>query len=143
MRTVFAFPTAPRHAIIELLDQMMPPRWQGRWTDGNLFVGLEDERDDGLFGEGDGWEPEEVRLVDEALGRHPTWAVVADVSGRIDGTDEVRAFLAQVIEDGGVALDDYSNHCWTLREIQDDVRIGGLGFFDFRASYEASRPRRQ
>jgi hypothetical protein len=76
-----------------------------------------------------------VHRVEEALDYHPTWALQVIVSGRIDGTDEIRAFAARVLGNGGVAVDDYSDHCWTLQEIESDLKVDGLGFFDFRGHY--------
>jgi hypothetical protein len=36
----------------------------------------------------------------------------------------------------GVALDDYSEHCWTATEIAQDLQHDGLRFFDYRTSFE-------
>ncbi|MEZ0112984.1 hypothetical protein ABH920_007009 [Catenulispora sp. EB89] len=132
MRTVFAFPTSSLAVTTELLDRMMPGR-NGQWTDGNLFVSLADEQEGYLFSD---WEPDDIRRIESVLGYRPTWAVQADVSGRVDGTPEIRDFLGRVLEDGGVAVDDYSDHCWTLQEIESGFTIEGLGFFDFRGHYE-------
>lgn len=132
MRTVFAFPTSSLAVTTELLDRTMPGRSRP-WTDGNLFVGAAEEHEGRLFGD---WEPDDVRCVETALGYHPTWALQVDVSGRIDGTVEVRDLLRRVLEDGGVAVDDYSDHSWTLQEIESGFTVEGLGFFDFRGHYE-------
>jgi len=37
---------------------------------------------------------------------------------------------------GGVAVDDYSDHCWTLHEIESALQVDGLGFFDFRTYHD-------
>lgn len=132
MRTVFAFPLTTLVATTSLLDELMP-HGHGYWTDEELFIGLVSEHAGDLFGD---WEPEDIHRVETALGYHPTWALQVDVSGRIDGTAEVRSLLSRLLEHGGVAVDDYSDHCWTLRELENGVRIEGLAFFDFRGHYE-------
>jgi hypothetical protein len=52
------------------------------------------------------------------------------------GAAPFREFLAHVLRDGGVAVDDYSDHCWTLQEIGSGEKFDGLGFFDFRTHYK-------
>lgn len=42
-----------------------------------------DEQTGYLFSDGD---PEDVAVLEAAVGHHPTWAVQIDISGRIDGT---------------------------------------------------------
>jgi hypothetical protein len=39
----------------------------------------------------------------------------------------------------GVAVDDYSDHCWTATEIAEDRRVGGQKSFDYRTSFECRR----
>ncbi len=57
--------------------------------------------------------------------------VMADVSGRVPGDDEVREFAAFLLSEfRGVAWDDYSCHCWTLVEIQSGTKADGHRFFD-------------
>jgi hypothetical protein len=46
-----------------------------------------------------------------------------------------------LLEHGGVAMDDYSAHAWTLKEIQSRVLAGGLRFFDYRTYHELQRGR--
>lgn len=130
MRTVFVFPATGREATAALLDRHLP-RSGSTWVMPDaLYVHIDDEPTGLLFGD---WEPEEVAQVDAALGRHPDWALQVDVSGRVDGTAELRHLLALLLEHGGVAADDYSPHAWTLREIEDGTVVDGLCFFDFRA----------
>ncbi|MFI5964745.1 hypothetical protein ACIA8J_21535 [Streptomyces asoensis] len=94
---------------------------------------IDDEETGCLFRD---WEPDEVALLEAALGHRPTWAVQVNISGRIDGTAEVRDLAALLLRRGGVAFDDYSEHAWTLREIESGAEIEGLRFFDFRAYHE-------
>ncbi|WP_194927230.1 hypothetical protein [Catenulispora pinisilvae] len=49
---------------------------------------------------------------------------------------ESKARHRQSLKTGGVAVDDYSDQCWTLQEIESDLKVDGLGFFDFRGHYE-------
>jgi hypothetical protein len=65
--------------------------------------------------------------------------VQIDVSGRIDGTAEVHQLVALLLEHGGVAIDDYSAHPWTLQEIQSGTVIDGLRCFDFRTYHGLHR----
>ncbi|MFJ3086729.1 hypothetical protein [Streptomyces sp. NPDC086838] len=53
------------------------------------------------------WDPEDVAILEAAVGHHPTWAVQIDISGRIDGTADVHRMIALLLEHGGVATDDY------------------------------------
>jgi hypothetical protein len=105
---------------------------QGAW-DRIARCGGDDEQTGCLFSD---WEPEDVAALDAAIGHHPTWAVTIDISGRIDGTPEVHQVTALLLEHGGVAVDDYSAHPWTLQEIESGTVIDGLRFFDFRAYHE-------
>jgi hypothetical protein len=81
------------------------------------------------------WESSATDALTAALGRLPTWCVVADISGRIPADAEVRAFVLPLLAGGGVVQDDYSDHCWTAAEITADARVDGLSFFDHRESY--------
>jgi hypothetical protein len=135
MRSVFVFPSGEMTATTATLDRMFPGQ-NGHWTDGKLFIDLYDEQNETLFTD---WEPDDVRLLEAALGYHPTWELQVDISGGIDGTAEIRELLAHLLREGGVAVDDYSAHCWTLHEIDNELKVGDLGFFDFRTHYEMNR----
>lgn len=82
-----------------------------------------------------------MAVLESVVGHRPTWAVQVDISGRIDGTAEVHQLVALLLERGGVAIDDYSCHPWTLQEIESGAVIDGLRFFDFRAYHELHRER--
>jgi hypothetical protein len=135
MRTVFIFPSGEMAAATATLDRLFDGQ-AGDWTDGKLYINLENERDGLLFTD---WEPDDVRRLEAALGSRPSWAVQVDISGRIDGTAEIRDLVSCLLQDGGVAVDDYSDHCWTLCEIETDLKVDGLGFFDFRTHYLRTR----
>lgn len=118
------------------LDAFLPLQRSPWVMDGNMYVNVVDERDGLLFID---WEGEHVEMVQEAMGYRPTWAVQVDVSGRVDGTAEVRQLAVHLLAGGGVATDDYSDHCWTRQEIADSVVVEGLRFSDFRAYRELAR----
>ena len=136
MRSVFVFPSCERAETVASLDRHLPQQ-RNPWTlDGNLYIEIDDEHTGYLFSD---WDPDDVAILEAAVGHHPTWAVQIDISGRIDGTAEVHHLIALLLEHGGVATDDYSAHPWTLQEIESDAAIDGLRFFDFRAYHELNR----
>ncbi|KOX37176.1 MULTISPECIES: hypothetical protein [unclassified Streptomyces] len=132
MRSVYVFPAGEPAATTARLDRLMPGE-NGYWSDGKLFVDLMDARKDHVF---TGWTPGAVRMLDSAVGRRPAWALLVGVSGRIDGAAELRALLSHVLEAGGVVVDDHSDHCWTLEDVDAGREVDGLGFFGFRAHRE-------
>ncbi|MGW1930938.1 hypothetical protein [Streptomyces sp. NPDC001919] len=107
MRSVYVFPAGESTATAARLDRLMPGK-NGYWTDGKLYIDLEDEQDVHLFA---GWDPEDVRLLDSALNHRPTWDLLVSVSSYIDGTAEIRYLLLHILKPGGVSIDDYSDHC--------------------------------
>lgn len=133
MRTVFVFPAGERAETVASIDRHLS-RQRG------LNIDIDDEQTGCLFSD---WDPQDVAVLEAALGHHPTWAVQIDISGRIDGTAEVHHVVALLLERGGVAMDDYSAHPWTLREIESGTLIDGLRFFDFRAHHELNRSDRR
>ncbi|MEU6284261.1 hypothetical protein [Streptomyces sp. NPDC047028] len=133
MRTVFVFPTVERAETVASLDRHLPQH-RHPWTlDGNLYIDTDDEQTGRLFSD---WDPEDVAVIEAAIGHRPTWAVRIDISGRIDGTAEVHQMIALLLEQGGVATDDYTSRPWTLHEILSGAAIDGLRFFDFRGHRE-------
>jgi hypothetical protein len=119
---VFAFPdlTADEaETLLEAAGERQDPS-------PDLDLGAEWVVDDCLYArvERDGaqlwadWAPKEVDRLDRQLGRLPTWGLVIDVSGRVDGRAEVTRLLRRLLATGGVALDDYSEHAWSLQEIE-------------------------
>jgi hypothetical protein len=130
MRSVLVFPAGEQAETVALLDRHLPQQ-RDPWTlGGNLYIDIDDEQTADLFVD---WEPDEVAVLKATVGYRPTWAVQIDVSGRIDGTAEVHQMVALLLDRGGVAMDDYSAHPWTLRDIESGAVIDGLRFFDFRA----------
>ncbi|WP_371634644.1 hypothetical protein OHB11_00925 [Streptomyces zaomyceticus] len=136
MRSVFVFPAGERAETVALLDRHLKQQ-RHPWTlESNLWIDIDDEQTGCLFSD---WDPGDVTVLDGAIGHHPMWAVQIDISGRVDGTAEVHQMVALLLERGGVAMDDYSEHPWTLQELQSGAVINGLRFFDFRASRELKR----
>jgi hypothetical protein len=78
-------------------------------------------------------------VLHEPNGHPPTWAVVINVSGKLDGTDELCRLVLALLDPGGVAFDDYSDHAWTATDIESGTRHDGLSFFDFGGSYDRHR----
>jgi hypothetical protein len=136
VRSVFVFPAGERAETAASLDRHLPQQ-RDPWTlDGNVYIEIDDERAGSLFAD---WDPDEVAVLEATLGHRPTWAVQIDISGRIDGTAEVHLMVALLLRHGGVAIDDYSAHPWTLLEIESGTVIDGLCFFDFRTYHELRR----
>jgi hypothetical protein len=136
MRSVFVFPAGEQAQTVASLDRYLPQQ-RDPWTlAGNLYITIDDEQTGDLFSD---WDPDDVAVLEAAIGHLPTWAVQIDISGRIDGTAEVHQLVAMLLEHGGVAMDDYSAHPWTLQEIESQAVIDGLRFFDLRAYHELHR----
>ncbi|MER7443866.1 hypothetical protein [Micromonospora avicenniae] len=135
MRTVFIFPAMEQAAVVALLDRLSPGQRHPWLMDGCLYGNLTSE-DEYLYLD---WEPEAVQGLSRACGRRPSWVLQVDVSGRVDGTVEVRRLTLALLTQGGIAMDDYSDHPWTADEIARDVVVDGLRFFDFRTHHERTR----
>jgi len=120
MRSVYAFPRQTSEEAEAVLDgagerQDLAPDLGVEWVvDGCLYARI--ERDGARLW--DDWAEKEVDRLAVQLGRLPAWGLVIDVSGRVDGRPEVVRLLRSLLEPGGVALDDYSEHAWTLTEIE-------------------------
>ncbi|MFC5185961.1 hypothetical protein [Actinomadura harenae] len=133
MRTAFMFPVGERADTVSLLDRHFPEQRYPWLMDRALYVDIDDERDGHLFSD---WPPEEVTVLDAALGHHPAWAVQIGVPGRVEGTTELHHLAELLLAHGGVAMDNYSDHPWTLEEIRSGAVKDGLHFFDFRTFHE-------
>ena len=87
-------------------------------------------------------EPSDWAALVRALGRSPHSIVGVDVSGRVDGTAELKSLLEALLEEfPGVVQDDYTEHCWTLDEISRGDSFDGHPFFDTVGWYEAGKRR--
>lgn len=85
-------------------------------------------------------EVEEWFAILEHLGGEPTVSVVADVSGRHAGTEEVHAFVLGLLRAfSGVARDEYTFHPWSSSEIETGTEVEGHRFFDYLGWYHAEK----
>lgn len=82
-------------------------------------------------------EPDDWAELVQVLGSEPEVIVVADVSGRHLGDEQVKRFIQIMLtEFEGVARDDYTSHCWTKDEISSGHKVQRHHFFDYRGWYE-------
>ena len=82
-------------------------------------------------------EPEDLQMLRDVLGQLPEVTVCGEVSGRAAGDSEVAQFVGFLLgEFRGVARDDYTNHCWTLAELQSGAKAHGHTFFDYNGWYK-------
>jgi hypothetical protein len=128
MRSVFVFPSLDLAGTVAVLDALSPGQNASWLVDDVLYAWLESE-DGNLYQD---WERDAVEYLTATIGHRPSWAVEIEVSGRADGTEELRRLVLMLLDAGGVAMDDYSDHTWTASDIQSDARYDGLSFFDFR-----------
>ncbi len=85
-------------------------------------------------------DPDELSVVRRVVDAQPVLEVTADVSGRTAGEAEVQHFVRTLLSSfRGVAVDDYVDHAWRLREITGGHRVNGRAFFDYTRSDEGSR----
>ena len=83
------------------------------------------------------FEPEEMAILLKAIGQSPDVVLIADISGRVEGEKEARFFVSTMLSAfSGVASDDYSNHYWSLAEINSDAKPKGLRFFDYQGWHD-------
>ncbi len=74
----------------------------------------------------------DLKELATALGYQPAMSVMADVSGRHAGYEEVHSFVSALLKKfDGAVQDDNSEHFWTLDEIDSGHLTGGRRFFDF------------
>src|SRR4051812_22037225 len=139
MRLVFVFPRQGHVDIVAALDALSPQQNEPWLVDDVLYVGLDSEDDGFLYAD---WEPEAVDHLTAVIGHRPAWAVVINVSGRVDGTEQLRRLVLSLLDVGGVAMDDYSDHAWTANDIRSGARYEGLSFFDFRGAHDRRSQRR-
>ena len=79
------------------------------------------------------FEPEEIAELSNALGKGPRTSVVAEVSGRHAGDEQVRYFVTTLLSKfSGLACDDFTAHYWTGAEVSSG--FNGQQFFDYTRS---------
>jgi hypothetical protein len=130
MRSAFVFLTGiPRDAVVSFLDETAR-RTEHGWQVGAvgapaLYIGL---HSNGF----EDFEPEDLRSATDALGQEPELLMMVDVSGRIDGYNEVVSFVISALERfGGIAQDDHWAKAWTKDELNlvADRQGGSETFF--------------
>ena len=124
MRSVFVFTAAEPKLIGERLDNVGQRSGEDSWViDERLWVYMNNPPNwwDGF---------ENVRAdIERELGSSVT-LVGADVSSRVDGDDEVRAFALSILALGhGLAFDDDTQRGWTDEQLRADECIDGRRFF--------------
>lgn len=74
-------------------------------------------------------EPEELADIYKRFGGEPAVWVGVDISSRVEIENEVTTFLKGILTRfDGAALDDWSDHLWTLEEILAGQRVEGRRF---------------
>lgn len=77
-------------------------------------------------------EPEDWAYIVQRFGGEPAACVIADVSGRHPGDEQVAGFVAGLLSRfSGAAMDDYTAHLWSLNELRGGHRVRGHPFFDY------------
>lgn len=85
-------------------------------------------------------EPEQWASIVRRFGGEPAVAVIACVSGRRRGDEEVLTFAAALLTRfSGSAMDEYSDYLWSLAELRAGCRVGGHPFFDSNGWFAEQR----
>jgi hypothetical protein len=131
MRSVFIlFKEASRAELVRDFDVKFARNGAGWIRDGSVYIGFYDDAEVEF-------EPELLERLRALSGRKEVVAVMADISGRIPGDQEVMSFCSQVLGDfSGWAMDDYSSHLWSIEEIRSKSLNAGHPFFDYRGWYD-------
>jgi hypothetical protein len=84
----------------------------------------------------DGGVPSEWDDIARDFGEVPTVNVIADVSGRHPGDEQIRGLVTALLARfNGAATDGYTCHMWSLDEIVSGHRVEGHPFFDYNGWY--------
>ncbi|WP_223596684.1 DUF3888 domain-containing protein [Neobacillus bataviensis] len=79
-------------------------------------------------------DEDSLKILKEIDNNVVLWGI--DISGRHDGRKEVTELIIQLFSvESGYAIDDYTDHFWTMEEIQNKKLIKGHAFFDFKGCY--------
>lgn len=130
MRSVFTFlPNCTREEVESLLGFSIPgrnaidPEWEA-------IVSVY------CYADAEVEMPEICWLIQEKLGSKPFY-LAADITGRMEGAKEATALCIKMLERfGGYAMDDYSDHLWTLDKLRHGGTYNGHLFFDTVGWYE-------
>jgi hypothetical protein len=123
--------------VARLLSQNYVQQEGGPWlckTAGNVCLYIQFYYDVRIEEGSEGFE----RLVRD-LGFTPAVSVIANVSGRHPGDEEVRSLVSTILQRyEGRAVDEFSDHCWTLQEVISGQLVQGHSFFDYLDSHRAT-----
>ena len=85
-------------------------------------------------------EPEAWADIVRRFGGEPAVGVIADVSGRYPGAEQVADFVSGLLTRfSGAAMDEYTTHQWSLAELRAGQRVGGHPFFDYNGWFAEER----
>ncbi|WP_437619299.1 hypothetical protein [Sorangium sp. So ce1151] len=129
MRSFYVFVGASENDLSEWFESIAQRTPDARqWNYPNilkrvLFIELSDDLYDEL-------EPDIVHALNDHFSGERPRVVCVDVSRRFPAEREVQEFAVAILRRfGGVAMDDESDHCWMLEEIDAGVTHQGRRFF--------------
>ena len=129
MRSVYVFARVTSEELGSYLDSLVPRRGaaeQWLYPDPDkkiLYIQITDDLYDEL-------EPETLEEVLAHFGGERVTCLSIDVSGRYPGEEEVKEIVSMLLRRfEGIAMDDWSEHLWTLEEIVSGRRWNGQRFF--------------
>jgi len=121
-----ASPEDVRAALSEFAQQHAPEQWLYPCAARRPSLYIE------FFTDFSAYQPDDFDRLERALGKRPDISVIADVSGRVPGHVEIRAFVECLLTRfRGIAYDELALHCWTLSEIRSGATVDGHQFFDY------------
>lgn len=86
------------------------------------------------------FEAEDWAALVRTIGCEPAVSLIVGASGRHPGDEALKEFLSMVLSKfDGFAQDEYTEHCWTLKEIVSGHQEDGHPFFDYLGWYEERR----
>lgn len=128
MRSVFTFSSASRDEVLTFLRVELP-------VAGVPVLGIPHIVSVDFYDDCHLEMPELMGTITRRLGAPPL-GVIADISGRVDGTAEATEFCIRFLSRfAGIAMDDYFDHLWTLQELQTRTLYQGHHFFDTSGWY--------
>jgi hypothetical protein len=76
--------------------------------------------------------PDEWTDLVRRFGSEPDVIVSADISGRYPGDAQTYAFVTDLLTQfRGGAMDEYTDHLWSLDELRSRHKVSGHPFFDY------------
>lgn len=141
MRSVLVHLQAEEAAVLAFLDERFPAQ-RDPWVDfvegdACLYIRLYRDHETEM-------EPEELHALRAHFGDAQPLSVIADVSGRHDGTEQVQRFARALLSRWrGVVQDEFTDHLWTLEELTSGATVDGMRFFDFLEHHRRRRSRRE